>query len=124
MPKILAVDDSATMRRIYEMTFAGQDGYEVVAVESGEQAARAAAQGADLVLADASMAPTGYDVAKALRDQGVGAPIVLMASQHAPFDAERARAAGIDDHILKPFDTQSLIDTARDIWLNYFSALV
>ncbi len=119
MPKILAVDDSATMRRIYEMTFAGQDGFEVVTVDTGDAAVRHALErGADLVLADASMSGTsGYDVAKALRDTGPGAniPIVLLASQQAPFDAERARASGIDDHILKPFDTQSLIDKARDV---------
>ena len=119
MPKILAVDDSATMRRIYEMTFAGQDGFEVVTVDTGDAAVRhALEQGADLVLADASMNGTsGYEVAKALRDTAGGAniPVVLLASQQAPFDAERARASGIDDHILKPFDTQSLIDKARDV---------
>jgi CheY-like chemotaxis protein len=119
VPKILAVDDSATMRRIYEMTFAGQDGFEVVTVDSGDAAVRHALErGADLVLADASMNGTsGYEVAKALRDTAGGAniPVVLLASQQAPFDAERARASGIDDHILKPFDTQSLIDKARDV---------
>lgn len=119
MPKILAVDDSATMRRIYEMTFAGQDGFEVVTVDSGDAAVRHALErGADLVLADASMNGTsGYDVAKALRDTSGGAniPVVLLASAQSPFDAERARTSGIDDHILKPFDTQSLIDKARDV---------
>ena len=118
MPKILAVDDSATMRRIYEMTFAGQDGFEVVTVDTGDAAVRHALErGADLVLADASMSGTsGYEVAKALRDAGgANIPVVLLASAQSPFDAERARASGIDDHILKPFDTQSLIDKARDV---------
>lgn len=119
MPKILAVDDSATMRRIYEMTFAGQDGMEVVTVDSGDAAIRYVMErGADIVLADASMnGTTGYDVARALREQPgtASTPVVLLASAQAPFDAERARASGIDDHILKPFDTQSLIDKARDV---------
>jgi CheY-like chemotaxis protein len=119
VPKILAVDDSATMRRIYEMTFAGQDGMEVVTVDSGDAAIRYVMErGADIVLADASMnGTTGYDVARALREQPgtASTPVVLLASAQAPFDAERARASGIDDHILKPFDTQSLIDKARDV---------
>lgn len=119
MPKILAVDDSATMRRIYEMTFAGQDGMEVVTVDSGDAAIRYVLErGADIVLADASMnGTTGYEVAKALREQPASAstPVLLLASQQAPFDAERARLSGIDDHILKPFDTQSLIDKTRDV---------
>jgi CheY-like chemotaxis protein len=114
LPKILAVDDSATMRRIYEMTFAGQSGYEVVTANGGEQALRSAG-GIDLVLVDASMSPSGYDVARSLRDGGFVAPILILASQHAPYDVERARAAGIDDHLLKPFDTQSLLDKSRDI---------
>jgi CheY-like chemotaxis protein len=114
LPKILAVDDSATMRRIYEMTFAGQGGYEVVTASGGEQALRSAG-GADLVLVDASMSPSGYDLARSLRDGGFAAPILLLASQHSPYDVERARAAGIDDHLLKPFDTQSLLDKSRDV---------
>lgn len=114
MPKILAVDDSATMRRIYEMTFAGQSGYEVVTANGEEQALRNAG-GVDLVLVDASMSPSGYDVARSLRDGGFVAPIMLLASQHSPFDVERARAAGIDDHVLKPFETQALLDKSRDV---------
>lgn len=117
MPRILAVDDSATMRRVLELTFAGQDGIEIVAVHDGPTAVRAAgAHALDLILADASMAGMdGYEVAKALRDSGNQAPIIILASAHTPFDAEKARAAGIDDHVLKPFDTQSMIDKAKDV---------
>ena len=117
MPRILAVDDSATMRRVLELPFAGQDGIEIVAVADGATAVRAAAQHAlDLILADASMpGMDGYEVARTIREAGGQTPIILLASQHTPFDAEKARAAGIDDHVLKPFDTQSMIDKARDV---------
>ena len=51
MPKILAVDDSVTMRRVLELTFRGLDGFEVVTFDSGEQAfAHAQGSGADLVI--------------------------------------------------------------------------
>ena len=56
MPKILAVDDSATMRRVLELTFAGLDGYEVVSFDSGDAAiAHAQANGADLVIAESTL---------------------------------------------------------------------
>ena len=41
--KILAVDDSATMRKIMEMTFAGEDA-EVVTASSGQEAVTKAKQ--------------------------------------------------------------------------------
>jgi CheY-like chemotaxis protein len=111
--QILVADDSRTMRKILEMTFAGEDA-QVVTVDSG-QAAIAAAQERrpDVVFADASMAaPDGYAVAEAIKSNpALGqTAVILLASQQTPFDADRARQAGVDDHVLKPFDTQAVID--------------
>ena len=53
--KILVADDSATMRRVLEMTFAGEDA-EVVSVPGGEAAVQKAGEIApDVIFADASM---------------------------------------------------------------------
>ena len=52
---ILVADDSVTMRRILELTFAGEDA-KVTTVDSGDAAvARAAELAPDVVFADASM---------------------------------------------------------------------
>lgn len=115
MPKILAVDDSVTMRRILEMTFIGQDGIQVVTADGGE-AGLASAGSADLILVDVSMpGMTGYDFAKAARSNGASAPIVILASEHHPIDASKLRESGADDHVMKPFETQALIDKAKDL---------
>ncbi|MFO0680553.1 MAG: response regulator [Sandaracinus sp.] len=115
MPKILAVDDSVTMRRILEMTFIGQDGIQVVTADGGDSGLRAV-DGADLIIVDVSMpGMTGYDFARAARGNGASAPILLLASEHHPIDAEKLRASGADDHVLKPFETQALIDKAKDL---------
>ncbi len=115
MPKILAVDDSVTMRRILEMTFIGQDGIQVVTADGGDSGLRAV-DGADLIIVDVSMpGMTGYDFARAARGNGTSAPILLLASEHHPIDAEKLRASGADDHVLKPFETQALIDKAKDL---------
>jgi CheY-like chemotaxis protein len=113
LAKILAVDDSVTMRRILEMTFIGQDGIQVVSTDGHDAGA---ANGADLLIVDVAIGSTsGYDFVKAVRGNGVGAPILMMGSEHHPIDQERLRASGADDSMNKPFETQALIDKAKDL---------
>jgi CheY-like chemotaxis protein len=116
--KILVADDSATMRRVLEMTFAGEDAT-VTTVEAAEAAlAKAGELSPDLIFADASLPGVdGYELAKRIKADPKLAKIavVLMASQQAPYDDAKGRAAGVDDHISKPFDTQSVIDRVGQV---------
>lgn len=116
--KILVADDSATMRRVLEMTFAGEDA-RVVTVDSAEAAlAKAAELMPDIVFADASMSGVdGYELARRIKThpQLSKVAVVVMASQHTPYDDGKGRAAGVDDHIPKPFDTQSVIDRVPQV---------
>ncbi len=116
--KILAADDSATMRKVLEMTFAGEP-VEIETVDSGEAAVERASQSSpDLVIADGSMGPmSGYDVAQAIKSNAATAnvAVIVLASQHHPYDAAKGKDAGVDDHILKPFDTQAMIDKAQEV---------
>lgn len=115
--KILAADDSATMRKVLEMTFAGE-AVEIETVDSGEAAVQRASQSPpDLVIADASMSTDGYDVARQLKGNPATSNVAVMvlASQHTPFDASKGKDAGVDDHILKPYDSQAMIDKAKEI---------
>ncbi|MBX3272794.1 MAG: response regulator, partial [Sandaracinaceae bacterium] len=105
------------MRRVLEMTFAGEP-VEIVTVDGGDAAIeRAFASPPDLVIADASMAKSGYDVAQALKSNGAtqSVAVILLSSQHHPYDAARGKDAGVDDHVLKPFDTQAMIDKAQEV---------
>ena len=115
--KILVADDSVTMRRILELTFAGEDAT-VTGVDSGDSAvARAAELRPDVVFADVSMGTDGYKVAASIK----GTPgleqtaVILLASQKHPYDEGKARNAGVDDHVLKPFDTQLVIDKVKQV---------
>jgi CheY-like chemotaxis protein len=116
--KILVADDSATMRRVLEMTFAGEDA-RVLAVDNGEAAvAKAGELVPDVVFADASMSGVdGYEVARRIKTnpQLAKVAVIVMASQHTPYDDGKGRAAGVDDHIPKPFDTQSVIDKLAQV---------
>ena len=113
--KILVADDSVTMRRILELTFAGEDAM-VTGVDGGDAAiARAADLRPDIVFADVSMATDGYRVAAAIKSTpGLEqTAVILLASQKHPYDEAKARNAGVDDHVLKPFDVPSLVETIR-----------
>jgi CheY-like chemotaxis protein len=116
--KILVADDSATMRRVLEMTFAGEDA-RVVSVDNGEAAvAKAGELLPDIVFADASMnGVDGYEVARRIKSnpQLAKVAVIVMASQHTPYDDGKGRAAGVDDHVPKPFDTQSIIDRVAQV---------
>ncbi len=114
MPKtLLAVDDSATMRKVLEITFGGED-FRVLTAD-GVSAAMARL-GDDPVAAviDTSLGgDDGYALAKELRSRNARLALVVMASRYAPYDANRGRDAGVDDYIDKPFDTQALIEKVK-----------
>lgn len=114
MPKqILLVEDSVTMQKVVQITFARED-YQIIATTNVEDAlAKCQQQRPDIVLADASLpGKTGYELAASLRADGnlKDVPVLLMTGHFNPFDEPRAQKSGIDAHIVKPFDTQSLID--------------
>lgn len=111
--KILAVDDSVTMRKIMHMTFAGEDA-EVVTVGTGQEALTKAKEvRPDVVFADASMSGMdGYAVAHAIKSDAslANTAVIVLASQHNPYDEAKGKNSGVDDHVAKPFDSQVVID--------------
>jgi len=118
--KILALDDSKTMRLAIKITFAAED-VEVVAIGKGAEAlARAKQMAADVVLLDANFAagePSGYDICRALRADASTSniPVIMMLPAHTGVDEGQLRACGADAAILKPFDTQELIDKVAGV---------
>lgn len=114
MPKtLLAVDDSATMRKVLEITFSGDD-FRVTSADGASGAlARLGEEPAAAVIDVSLGTEDGYALAKELRLRNGRLAIVLMASRYSPYDAARGRDAGVDDFIDKPFDTQSLIDKVK-----------
>jgi CheY-like chemotaxis protein len=113
---LLVADDSATMRRVVEMTFAGED-VQVVTAATGEAALQRAKDiKPDVILADAQMgAMSGYELCRAVKADAAlrGASVIVMSSQHTPYDEALGRDVGADDHCIKPFDTQALIDKVK-----------
>jgi len=114
VPKtLLAVDDSATMRKVLEITFAGED-FRVVTADGASAALARMVDEPVAALIDASLGgDDGYALAKEVRSRDGRVAVVMMASRYTPYDANRGRDAGVDDFIDKPFDTQALIDKVK-----------
>jgi DNA-binding response OmpR family regulator len=112
---LLAVDDSATMRKVLEITFSGED-FRVITAENSQAAYGKLAESPAVIVVDTMLGgEDGYAVAKELHWRSPDAAIILLASRYSPYDLARGRDAGADDWADKPFDTQQLIDKVRKI---------
>ena len=111
---LLAVDDSVTMRKVLEITFAGPD-FRVVTANSPDAALqKLKADKIDLVITDLSLEPmNGYDLCKAIDKASPATPVIVLSSKQNAFDAAKGSSAQADDHMDKPFDTQQMIDKVR-----------
>jgi len=116
--KLLLADDSVTIQRVIELTFADED-VQVVAVGDGKKAiASIEADRPDIVLADVGMPERdGYDVAAFIKGNPRFAdiPVLLLTGAFEPIDEARARAVGCDGVLVKPFEPQMVINRVKDL---------
>jgi CheY-like chemotaxis protein len=114
VPKtLLAVDDSATMRKVLEITFSGDD-FRVVTAASAQAALAKMSEEPSVVLIDTHVgADDGYTLCGEVRRRDPTATILLLSSRHNPYDAAKGREAGADDYMDKPFDTQQMVDKVK-----------
>lgn len=116
--KLLLADDSVTIQRVIELTFADED-IQVIAVGDGQQAiARIDAERPDVVLADIGMPERdGYEVAAHVKGTPhlSHIPVLLLTGAFEPIDEARARAVGCDGVLVKPFEPQMVINRVRDL---------
>jgi CheY-like chemotaxis protein len=119
MPKtLLLADDSVTVQRVVELTFAHED-IRVVSVSDGRRAVQALdADGADIVLVDVEVPEIdGYGVAAHIRrsEKLRDIPVLLLAGALGPVDEARARDLGCSGVLTKPFEPQVLVKRVKDL---------
>ena len=109
---VLVVDDDPVILKLLEVNFE-MEGFEVVRASDGaEGLERARAVLPDIVILDVMMPRmTGYEVAKALRedDHTAHIPIIFVTARAQSQDVERGMELGVDDYVTKPFDPLDLI---------------
>jgi len=116
---LLLADDSVTIQRVIELTFADED-VQVIAVSDGDQAIERLNSGAppDIVLADIGMpGKNGYEVAQYIRQTPRLAhiPVMLLTGAFEPVDQARAAEAGCDGVLAKPFEPQLVIGRVKEL---------
>ncbi|WP_426662804.1 response regulator [Rhodanobacter aciditrophus] len=118
MAKILAVDDSASMRGMVAFTLRGA-GHEVTEAENGQLALDAAGSSAfDLVLADVNMpVMDGIAMVRALRarPEYQGVPILMLTTESHTEKKMEGKAAGATGWLVKPFDPDQLLATVKRV---------
>ena len=118
MPKrLLLADDSLTIHRVVELTFADED-FEIISARSGTEAIEKINQERpDIVIADVNMPEQdGYQVCKYIKSNPELAhiPVILLKGIFEPYDEEKAREAGYDAVISKPFQSKSFIAKVKE----------
>ncbi len=116
--KLLLADDSVTIQRVVELTFADEN-IDVVTVSDGASAIEAITRETpDIVLADASMPKKdGYEVASFVKGDPARAhvPVLLLTGAFEPVDESRADTIGCDGVLVKPFKPQQVIGKVKEL---------
>jgi len=106
--KLLLADDSITIQKVVDLTFA-DEGVKVVCVGNGREAIeRLEEVTPDVVLADVFMPEmNGYQVCEYMKqhDKFKHIPVILLVGSFEPFDEAEARRVGADDTLTKPFQS-------------------
>lgn len=116
--KILAVDDSGSLRQMVAFSLKSA-GYQVVEAVDGQDGLEKAKRGKfDLVLTDQNMPKMdGLSLIRSLRGltsyQKV--PILVLTTEASTEMKEKGRAAGANGWLVKPFDPQRLIEVVKKV---------
>jgi two-component system, cell cycle response regulator DivK len=112
---ILVVEDQPDGRQIIRDMLAATD-YEITEAEDGEQALAAVAkQRPQLILMSAQLPIIGYEVARQIKADPAlqSIPIIAVTSYALSGEEKKARAAGCDDYVPKPFSPRQLLAKIR-----------
>ncbi len=111
--KILAVDDSGSLRQMLAFSLRS-GGYQVVdAVDGVDGLAKAQATQFDLVLTDQNMPNMdGLTLIRSLRDLPAyrQVPILMLTTESSPEMKNKGREAGANGWLVKPFDPKRLLE--------------
>ena len=119
MARILAVDDSASMRQMVGLTLKSA-GHQVVVACDGDEALKLASEGApvDLVITDVNMPNMdGISLVRQLRllPQYKGVPLLVLTTEASTERKMEGKQAGATGWIVKPFNPDRLLETVSRV---------
>jgi len=112
-PRILVVDDEASIRRFLRSGLTAQ-GYEILEAETGESAIeRVAREKPDLVVLDLGLPDvSGIEVLQRIRRTSL-VPVIILSVRDDEKGKVEALDLGADDYVTKPFGMDELIARLR-----------
>lgn len=116
--RVMAVDDSATVRQVLQMTLEGA-GYEVIeAVDGCDALNKLGSAAIDMMVTDLNMPNMdGIELIKNVR-RNPGCrfmPIIMLTTESQPEKKQEGKAAGASGWIVKPFKPEQLLAVVRMI---------
>jgi two-component system, cell cycle response regulator DivK len=115
--RILVVEDHEDNRQILR-DLLGNAGYQMIEAETGEDGlAAAAAHKPDLILMDIQLPGLdGYEATRRLKADPTlsSIPIIVVTSYALSGDDAKARAAGCDAYVTKPFSPRQLLAKIKE----------
>ena len=111
---VLAVDDDPSVRQMI-VDYLGDNEIRVTAVSSGRQIAELMARDTiDLLVLDLRLpGEDGMEIARKLRDEAPGLPIIMLTGRKDEADRVMGLELGADDYLTKPFSPRELLARIR-----------
>ena len=115
--RILVVEDQEDNRQILR-DLLNSVGYQILEAEDGARGVAAAeAERPDLILMDIQLPGLdGYEATRRIKNEPAlrAIPVIVVTSYALSGDEDKARAAGCDAYIAKPYNTNRLLAMIRD----------
>ncbi len=119
--QILVVDDQRTMTRIIRNLLKQNDFNNSDEASNGEEALGKLRAGSfGLVISDWNMEPmTGLELLQKLRadEQLKATPFIMVTAESKPENVLAAKAAGVSNYIVKPFNAQTLMEKIQRVFV-------
>ncbi len=117
--KILVVEDSASMRSYVTTIIEGDADLEIVEASTGFEALKTLPHHKfDAIVTDINMPDiNGLELVSFLKNHPVykAIPILIISTESADADRQRAAALGAEEYVCKPFEASELMEKLRRI---------
>ncbi|MGW8312351.1 MAG: response regulator [Desulfuromonadales bacterium] len=117
--KVLVVEDSPTMRQLIIFALKRIRGFQIVEANDGVDALKKlSAQKFDLIVTDINMPiMDGLKLVSMVRNDPTykETPIIVITTEGASEDRERALALGANEYITKPIQTLKILETVKKL---------
>ena len=117
--KVLVVEDSPTMRQLIVFALKRIRGFQIVEASDGvDGLKKLSAEKFDLILTDINMPiMDGLKLVSMVRNDPnyKETPIIVITTEGATEDRERALALGANEYITKPIQTMKILETVKKL---------